>query len=87
MFVINHHVVRLYIPVHDTTGMAEVERLANLSARFLRYTDAAHLQKFEYVESDIEVGETRVQNFKVGVMDVLRYQTRDFGRGVSDNIQ
>ena len=55
LLVVNHHVVRLDVSVHDAARMAEVERFEQLKD----------------VVSHVVVAEFRVEDLEVGVVDVL----------------
>ena len=56
--MINHHIVRFHIAMHNAHGVAKVERLQNL----------------ENVEASVEVGQRLVQLLEIGVVYVLEDQ-------------
>ena len=64
LLVVDHHVVRLDVAVHDAVRVAELERLEQL----------------ENVVPDVEVGERRVQHLEVGVVHVLEDERRRLRR-------
>ena len=59
--VVDHHIMRLHVTVHDAARMTVIQRLQNLIN----------------IISNIEVGKRRVQCLEVGVVDVLKDQRRD----------
>jgi L-lactate utilization protein LutC len=69
--MINHDIVGLHIPMHDTLAVAEVQGL----------------EQFENVETNIVIGEAGVQCAEVGVVDSLEDQTRSLALVVANNIQ
>jgi hypothetical protein len=71
LFMINHDIVGLHIPMHDTLAVAEVQRLKQL----------------ENVEANIVIGKAGVQCAEVGVVDRLEDQTRSLALVVANNIQ
>lgn len=58
LLMINHDIMRLDIPMHDPPRVAEIERLEQLVD----------------VVPDVVVGQARVEDFEVGVVDVLEDQ-------------
>lgn len=52
LFVVNHDIVRLDVPVHDALGMAKVERFEQLKD----------------IVSDVVVGEFGVERFEFGIL-------------------
>jgi hypothetical protein len=60
LLMIDHNVMRLYVPMHDSLAVAVVERLEQL----------------EDVVPYVKVGELGVQAAEVGIVDVLEYQRR-----------
>lgn len=56
--MINHDIVRLDIAMHDSPRVTEIERL----------------EQFVDVVPDVVVGQARVEDFEVGVVDVLEDQ-------------
>jgi len=60
LLVVDHDVVRLDVAVHDAARVAEVERLEEL----------------EHVEAHVAIGELRVQELRVEVVDVLEDERR-----------
>lgn len=56
--MVNHDIVWLYIPVHDSHAVAVVECL----------------QQFVQVETDIVIGQCLIQQLEVSVIDVLKDQ-------------
>mmetsp|Transcript_87340 Transcript_87340/g.138615 ORF Transcript_87340/g.138615 Transcript_87340/m.138615 type:complete len:249 (+) Transcript_87340:272-1018(+) len=71
ILVVNHHVVRLHVSVHDSLGVAVVESLENLKD----------------VVPNVVVGQRRVQLLEVRVVDVLKYQARCLGLRIPHHIQ
>jgi hypothetical protein len=69
--MIDHDVMGLYISVHDSSRMAEIQCLeSKLGDREIkRSRTEANLEKFEHVKSDIEVGESWIKNLEVDVVD------------------
>jgi radical SAM superfamily enzyme len=53
--MIDHHVVRLDVAVHDSLRMAKVERL----------------QQLKHVKPYIKVGEFGIKGLEVGVLDIV----------------
>jgi hypothetical protein len=50
----------------------------------MRYTN---LEELEYVKADVEIGESRIEDFEVDVLDTLHDETWNFGRGVADDVE
>ena len=71
LVVVDHHVVRLDVSVHNSIGVAKVQSL----------------QQFEDVIADVVVEQGGVQDFEVRVVDVLEYQGGGLGLWVADDIQ
>lgn len=69
--MINHDIVGLHIPMHDTLAVAEVQRLKQL----------------ENVETNVVIGKAGVQCAEVGVVDSLEDQTRSLALVVANNVQ
>ena len=68
LLVVDHDVVRLDVAVHDAARVAEVERLEELVD----------------VVPHVVVGQARVQDLEVGVVDVLEHERGRFAlRGVA----
>lgn len=44
-------------------------------------------EQFKHIVPNIQVRETRIEHFKLHVMDIFSYQARNLGRGVANNIQ
>ncbi len=59
----------------------------NLLAQKVMHTKlhVTHFEKFEYIVSDVEICESWVEDFKVGVMDVFCDEAWNFGRRVSND--
>ena len=68
---VDHHVVRLDVPVHHPSRVAEIQRF----------------QQFIDVEADVGVRQRRIEHFKVGSGDVLKDQGRRLGGGVAHAVQ
>lgn len=58
--MVDHDVVRFHVAVHDAARVAKVEGL----------------EEFKDVVPDVVVGQARVEDFEVGVVDVFKHQTR-----------
>lgn len=71
LFVINHDIVRLDVPVHNAFAVAEVQRL----------------EEFEDIEPNIVVHKSRIQRPEVCVVHVLENQTGSLALTISHNIQ
>ena len=71
LLVVDHHVVRLYISVHDAISVAEVQRFEQL----------------EHVVADVVVGQRGVQGLEVSVIDVLEHQRGSLRLRVTHDIQ
>lgn len=69
--MVDHHIVRLDISVHDALAVAEIQRL----------------QQLENIVANVVVNETRVELAEVGIVDVFEDQTRSFTLAVSYNVQ
>lgn len=69
--MIDHHVMRLYITMHNTLAVTEVQRL----------------QELIDIKTDVKVGEARVQGSEVRVVDIFEDQTRRFALVVAHHIQ
>ena len=71
LLVINHHIVRLHIAVHDAHGVTILESL----------------QQLVNVVPDVVIRQRGIQRLEVKVVDVLEDQAWSFGDRVSHNIQ
>lgn len=71
LVVVDHHVVRLHIPVHDPVRVAVVQSL----------------QQLVDVVPNVEVGEGRVQHFEVDVVHVLEDEARGLALRVANHVQ
>jgi hypothetical protein len=71
LLVVNHDIVRLDISVHDALAVTEVERLEQLVD----------------IETNVVVGEPRVERPEIGVVDSLKDKTGSFALIVADHIQ
>mmetsp|Transcript_10761 Transcript_10761/g.16051 ORF Transcript_10761/g.16051 Transcript_10761/m.16051 type:complete len:226 (+) Transcript_10761:492-1169(+) len=69
--MIDHHIVRLNISVHDAVAVTVVQRF----------------QQLKHIKSNVEISQSRIQNLEVGVVDVFENQTWGFALGVSHNVQ
>lgn len=69
--MIDHHIMRLHVAMHNTLAVAEIQRL----------------QELVDIIADVEVGEARVQRSEVRIVDVLEDQTRRFALVVAHHIQ
>ena len=69
--VVDHHVVRLHVAVHDAFGVAEVEGFEELVD----------------VEADVEVVEFGVEGAEVGVVDVFEDEGGGFALAVADDVE
>mmetsp|Transcript_87004 Transcript_87004/g.193546 ORF Transcript_87004/g.193546 Transcript_87004/m.193546 type:complete len:309 (+) Transcript_87004:276-1202(+) len=69
--VVDHHVLRLDVPVHDALRVAIVQCPEDL----------------EDVKADVEVSESRIQRLELMVLDILEDQTRRLRRWVPDDVQ
>jgi len=49
--------------------------------------EIAHFEKFEHVISDIIIGESRVEDFEVDIVDVFRDQAWDLGSRIANHVQ
>ena len=76
--MIDHHIVRLDISVHDALTMAEVQCLSFREHISSRYSAQRYLEQFVYVVSNIIVNEFGVQASEVGIIDVFSYEAGRF---------
>ena len=60
LLVVDHDVVRFHVAVHDAARVAEVEGL----------------EEFKDVVPDVVVGQARVEDFEIRIVDVFKHQTR-----------
>ena len=49
--------------------------------------ESAYFEKLEHVKSDIVIGESRIENFEVDIVDIFRDQARDLGGRIADHVQ
>ena len=61
--MVDHDIMRFDVAMHDSPRMAEVERF----------------EEFVDVVSYVVVGESRVENFKIGVVDIFEDDGGSFG--------
>mmetsp|Transcript_130136 Transcript_130136/g.417604 ORF Transcript_130136/g.417604 Transcript_130136/m.417604 type:complete len:293 (+) Transcript_130136:415-1293(+) len=71
LLMIDHHIVRLHISVHDALGVAVIQSFQDL----------------EDVVSDVQVGQRRVQSLEVGVVHMLEDQTGRLRLRVPDRVK
>ena len=71
LLVVDHHVVRLDVAVHDAIRVTVVQRL----------------QELEYVIPNVVVGQRGVQDFEVRVVHVLEDQARRLRLRVADDVE
>jgi hypothetical protein len=71
ILVINHDIVWLDIPMHNTLTMTKVERL----------------EKFKDIVTDIIVDEARVESAEVGVVDIFEDKTGRFALIIPNDIE
>lgn len=69
--MVNHDIVRLHIPVHDTLAVAEIQGL----------------QKLENIVTDIIVGEPRVESPEIRVVDIFEHQAWRLALTVANHVQ
>lgn len=69
--MVNHNVMRLHIPMHDSFAVAEIQSL----------------QKLIDIETNIIVRETRVKRPEIGIVNVFKDQTRRLALIIADNIE
>lgn len=63
--MVNHHIVRFYVSMHDTHRMTIINRL----------------QEFKHVITDVHIGKCRVKCSEINIVDIFKYQSRHFGLG------
>ena len=71
LLVVNHDVVWLHVPMHDPVGMTIIESLEELKD----------------VEANVEIGKRRVEDFEVGVVDMLKDERWRFGLWIADDVE
>mmetsp|Transcript_37563 Transcript_37563/g.103657 ORF Transcript_37563/g.103657 Transcript_37563/m.103657 type:complete len:272 (-) Transcript_37563:16-831(-) len=71
LLVVDHHVVRLHVAVHDPVGVAVLERL----------------QQLKDIISQVKVRQRGVQLLEFSVVDILKDERRRLGLRVAHNIQ
>lgn len=75
LLVIYHDIVWLYIAVHDSFAVAEVQGLqSQLENRFANCSSrSADLEQFKNVIPNVIVHKLRIETSKVRIVDVLEY--------------
>ena len=71
LLVIDHDIVWLDVPMHDSLAMAEVERF----------------EKFVDVVSNVIVDEFWVETSEIGIVDIFEYKGRCFALTISHDVQ
>mmetsp|Transcript_11268 Transcript_11268/g.24451 ORF Transcript_11268/g.24451 Transcript_11268/m.24451 type:complete len:303 (+) Transcript_11268:518-1426(+) len=71
LLVIDHHIVRLHIPVHHPIGMTVIQRL----------------EKLKYVIPNIIIRQRRIQYLKVGIIHMFENQTGGLALRIPHHIQ
>ena len=69
--VVDHNIMRLDVSVHYALRMAEIERL----------------QQLENIESHIVIEKARIEGPEVGVIHILKHQTRGFALTVANDVE
>lgn len=69
--MVDHNIVRLHIPVHNSFTMAKVQRL----------------QKLINVKANVIVGEARVERAEIRVVHIFKNQTRSLALVITNDIK
>lgn len=69
--MIDHDVMWLHVPMHDSFAMAEVQSFEQLVN----------------VVADIIINESRVQSPEVGIVDIFENETRCFALTIANDVQ